>query len=282
MVRALRSHRRSQRFESSNAHQIFFENLVKFDPDPPEAEKDLNKKGKLDLKQQINILVKLQALDSQIYELNAERKKIPEELNLLKQKYKEKEEGVKQTEQEVKNKQLEIKKMEGDLKSKEEVIKKHQRQLYQIKTNKEYTSLEAEIKNLKADVSSLEDKVIGCLDEVEQMSKTFLQHKENLNKEEQKLKQEEELANRRCQEIEQQIKDLNKKKEPFVSAIESLFLSQYERILVKKEGEAMSAVKNGACGECRFMLTPQVIEEIKMGKELIFCSSCSRILYMKQ
>ena len=258
MVRALRSHRRGQRFEPSNAHQT------------------------LDLKQQIKILVKLQALDGKIYKLNAEKKKIPEELSLLNQEYKEKEEGVKQTEQEVKNKQLEVKKMEGDLKSKEEIIKKHQIQLYQIKTNKEYSALEAEIRNIRADVSLLEDKVINYLDEVEQMNKVFLQQKEDLNKEEQKLKQKEELGNRRCQEIEQQIKDLNKKKEPFVSGIEPLLLSQYERILVRKEGEAMSAVKDSACGECRFMLTPQVIEEIKMGKELIFCSSCSRILYMEE
>jgi len=234
---------------------------------------------KLDLKQQIKILVKLQALDSQIYELNAERKKVPEELNLLKQEYKEREEKVKQTEQKLKNRQLEIKKMEGDLKSKEETIKKHNVQLYQVKTNKEYSSLEAEIKNLKADVSLLEEKIIGLLDEVEEINKTFLQQKEDLNKEREKLKQEEELAERRCQEIDEKIKELNKKKEPFVARIEPSLLSQYERILVKKGGKAMSAVKDGACGECRFMLTPQVIEEIKMGEELIFCNSCSRILY---
>lgn len=236
---------------------------------------------KLDIKQQIKTLIKLQTLDSQIYKLNSEKKNIPEGLNLLKQEYKNKEEEGKQAEQETTNKQLEIKKMEGDLKTEEEAIKKHQMQLYQVKTNKEYTALEVEIKNLRADVSILEDKVIGCLDEVEQMNKISLQQKENLDKEKQRLKQEEDFASKRCQEIDEQIEDLNKKKELFVPAIEPLFLSQYEKILAKKKGEAMSAVKDGACGECRFVLTSQVIEEIKMGKELIFCSSCSRILYME-
>lgn len=241
----------------------------------------MEKQTESNLKEQIKTLVKLQALDSQIYKLSSEEKKIPEELNLLKKEYKEKEEKARETKEEIKNKQLEIKKMEGDLKSKEDKIKKHQAQLYQVKTNKEYTSLEEEIKNQKSDISLLEEKIINLLDEVEQMRVALFQKKEGLQKDWQLLCKKEEVWNKRKEEIRKQIKELNQRKENFSSIIDHSIIKQYNRILKKKGEKAMSAVKNDACQECCLTLTAQIIEEIKMSKELIICSNCSRILYME-
>ena len=49
-----------------------------------------------------------------------------------------------------------------------------------------------------------------------------------------------------------------------------------------KEGLAMVPVRQNACGGCHLNLPPQVINEIQMKTELVFCESCARILYIEE
>jgi predicted nucleic acid-binding Zn-ribbon protein len=60
------------------------------------------------------------------------------------------------------------------------------------------------------------------------------------------------------------------------------YLSKYERILHSKDGLAMVNVEHDSCGGCNINLPPQVINEIRMKEELIFCQSCARILYIEE
>src|SRR3990167_9254203 len=117
--------------------------------------------------EQIKILVELQKIDSEIYRLKKELESHP----LLKQKieadFEKKKSRMKAAEEELKSAQLKQKEKDGDLQSKEEKIKKLQAQLYQLKSNKEYTAMEMEIKGLKADNSVLEEEILKLLDVVD-------------------------------------------------------------------------------------------------------------------
>ena len=58
-------------------------------------------------------------------------------------------------------------------------------------------------------------------------------------------------------------------------------LSQYERILERKEGSALVPVRGNACSGCNMVLPPQAINEVQMNTRLIPCESCARILYIE-
>ena len=47
-------------------------------------------------------------------------------------------------------------------------------------------------------------------------------------------------------------------------------------------GESSRDGPADACGGCNMNLPPQVINEIMMKKNLIFCESCARILYIEE
>ena len=67
-----------------------------------------------------------------------------------------------------------------------------------------------------------------------------------------------------------------------VQKVEKEFLVKYERLIKSKEALAMVSIEGDACGGCNINLPPQVINEVKLKQDLIFCGSCARILYSEE
>ena len=231
------------------------------------------------INEQIKVLVELQKIDSEIYHLKKELESHP----VLKQKievdFEKKKTRLKTAEDELKAVQLRQKQKEGDLQAKEEKIKKLQAQLYQLKTNKEYSTMDMEIKGLKADNSVLEEEILKLLDVVDQTKTKCVKEKELLAVEEKKLKEELGRLSQRTSEIQAQLLTREEKRKAYTPNVSAKLITQYEKLLKGREGLALVPVKNNACGGCHMELPPQVVNEIQIQDKLIVCESCARILY---
>lgn len=236
----------------------------------------------MDIAEQITLLIQLQKLDTQIYNFNRRKEEIPLLIKDLEEELKRKGEGLKEKENELKSLLVRQKDRENELASKEETIKKCQVQLYQIKTNKEYSAMQHEIEGHKADKSVLEDEIIAILDEADEKKKAIEKSKVAFKEEEKKINEEEMKVNSELKDIETQLNSLNAQRTGLAAKVDKTMLGKYERILKGKDGLAMVAVREDACGGCNLNLPPQVINEINMKKDLVFCESCSRILYIEE
>ncbi|MCM8782000.1 MAG: C4-type zinc ribbon domain-containing protein [Candidatus Omnitrophica bacterium] len=231
---------------------------------------------------QIRLLIDLQKLDSQIYKLRKELVNQPALINNLEENFKQKEATLKKKEEELKSLSIKRKEKELELDTKEAGIKKLQIQLYQIKTNKEYQAMENEIASQKADVSVLEEDIIKILDEIDGCTEEIARQMAILNQERQRFNEEKNRIDARTREIEASLQGLYSERASLTQKIEKEFLEKYERILRSKDGVAMVEVRGDACGGCNINLPPQVINEIRLKQELIFCGSCARILYIEE
>jgi hypothetical protein len=236
----------------------------------------------MDITEQITLLIKLQKLDSEIYSLEARKREGPIRIKKLEDDFKRASETLKAKENELKALQVKQKDKENELASKEEQIKKYQAQLYQLKTNKEYTAMQGEIKGHEADKSVLEEDLICMLDDVEGKKKDIEKEKLTLKDVEKKMNADKEKVSAEIKEIEGSLGALKKDRDSMASTVDKKMLGKYERILKGKDGLAMVPVASDACGGCHMNLPPQVINEIKMKKELVFCESCARILYIEE
>ena len=54
----------------------------------------------------------------------------------------------------------------------------------------------------------------------------------------------------------------------------------YERSMMSKGPDAMSAVEDESCGGCSRMLTLNTFNNLKLGKA-VFCGNCGRLLYLE-
>ncbi|UCD55557.1 MAG: hypothetical protein JSV93_01805 [Candidatus Omnitrophota bacterium] len=236
----------------------------------------------VNMEEQVKILIELQGLDSEIFNKKRFLDAIPGRIRELDDSLEEKSANLKSLEEESKKLQVKRKEKEADLASKEQAIKKYQVQLFQIKTNKEYTSLEKEIANIKADNSILEDEIIELLEHVDEIKKKVSKEKEILENEKGKITQEKKKIENEKKINETEFSDLNNKRKEFVQKLDKNILSKYERILHNRDGLAMVPIIGGTCGGCNMNLPPQVINEAKLKKDFTFCGNCARILYIAE
>lgn len=227
-------------------------------------------------------MVEMQGLDTQIFRLKRDLESIPEEMKKMEDEFKEKTSNLKKMEDSVKALQLKRKEKELDLGTKEGTIKKQQVQLYQVKTNKEYTALEQEIARIRADNSVLEEDVIKILDQIDTENQRISKEKEFLKSEETHLNEEKKKKSGEVKRIEAELVRLNTERTALAVKIDKSILPKYERIIKNKDGLAVVSVANEVCQGCFRILPPQVINEIRMKSDLIFCDNCARILYIEE
>lgn len=233
----------------------------------------------VNMHEQIRMLVELQALDSEIFARKAILDGIPVRIKELDDNIAKESAALKSLDDELKKFQLARKDKEVELQAKEATIKKYKGQLFQVKTNQEYTSLEKEMASIKADSSVLEDAIIELLDKVEEAQKNVAKEKAVVEEAKNKIVGQKKGIEAEKNKNEAEFNDLNSKRKEFIKNLNNVILSKYERVLHNRKGMAVVSVGGDVCGGCNMNLPPQVINEVRLRNDLIFCENCNRILY---
>lgn len=229
--------------------------------------------------EQLSTLLKLQEVDAKIYAHLRSKKMKPLELEGIRLKREGQLLAVQSAEKRLSELQLHRKEKEMDLEAKEGTIKKYQIQLYQVKTNKEYQSLQKEIEGLKADNSVLEEEILHLMEEVDREKSMLTEQKGILSSLEGELKREGERIQREIEAIDQDLVHFKEKREEMIPELDRKLLERYDKILLAKEGVALVPIEGNSCSGCHMSLPPQVINEVQLQEKLVTCESCSRILY---
>lgn len=232
--------------------------------------------------EQIKLLVELQGLDTQIFKLEEDLGSIPVKVKEMEDRFKDKSANLKSLEDGVKTLQVKRKEREGDLQAKEEAVKKFQSQMYQVKTNKEYSAFQEEIARAKADGSLIEEDIIKIFDQVDGENKKIAQEKEFLKKEEAVLAEEKKKFDGDVTRIKAELGTLKSQRSALAGKVDPTVLPKYERIVASKNGLAVVPVVNESCQGCFRVMPPQVINEIRMKDALVFCENCARMLYIEE
>jgi len=231
---------------------------------------------------QLELLKQLQAIDTELYRLRREQREKPRELEQATAHVTSQEARVTAASERLNALQLSQKDKEMELQSREEHIKKLQGQLFQVKTNKEYTAMQREIDTLKADKSLLEETILGAFDTIEQATKARHHEQAQLAEEQGRFRVTRERIEREVAAIEEQIADAERRRAAIVSHVPGPARDFYEQVLKLREGLALVPLLNDACGGCHRRLPPQVINQVYLKASLVSCENCNRILYFDE
>jgi len=234
----------------------------------------------VDLKKEINLLIKLQQVDTQIYQLRQEKQSIPLRLRELDTGLVKEKENLTQLENRTKDLLRQRKAKELELASKEEEGRKMQAQLYQLKTNQEYSAKLKEIGAVKADTSVIEDAILALLDEADKLNIQIKEEKERIAEREKKTNAEKQKLDSRDKEIRDKLSQLDSQRSQLTQQITPKILAKYEKIIANRDYLAIVKVDNNSCQGCFMNVPPQVINLIKMYDNLVICEMCQRILYI--
>jgi len=234
------------------------------------------------LKAQLDSLIKLQEVDSEIYALGNEKTAKPFEIKTIESFFETKKQDLVNLE----NQSLELKKKrkekELELASNTEAVKKLQGQLYSLKTNKEFQTMQQQIADTKADGSVIEENILISYEESDKIKAQIDQENLKLKEEEKIFLDKKNKIHERIKEIDSRLVELEAQRKQIIPCIDQKMLLEYERILHSREGLAIVTIKDNSCGGCHMLLPPQVINLIKMYENIITCEVCNRILFLKE
>ena len=160
-----------------------------------------------------------------------------------------------------------------------ELIKKYEKQLKNIKNNREFNSLtkEIEFQNLEIELAEKKQK--------ENKAK-ILHKKEMIDACQVQIDEKQLELDLKNNELDSIIKDTEKEENALLKKvkkaeklIDGRLLDGYQRIRSKvSNGLAVVSVERDACGGCFSQIPPQRQLDIKLHKKIIVCEHCGRVM----
>ena len=159
------------------------------------------------------------------------------------------------------------------------LIKKYDKQIANIKNNREYESLSKEIEFQTLEIELCEKKEKEIKAKKLMKDEVIAGTKDTLKERKKELKIKNGELDEITKETEKEEKSLIKKSDKAQKVIEDRLLNAYRRIRTNvRNGLAVVSVDRDACGGCKNMIPPQRQLDIRMHKKVIVCEHCGRIL----
>ncbi len=159
------------------------------------------------------------------------------------------------------------------------LIKKYDKQIANIKNNREYESLSKEIEFQTLEIELCEKKEKEIKAKKLMKDEVIAGTKDTLKERKKELKIKNGELDEITKETEKEEKSLIKKSDKAQKVIEDRLLNAYSRIRTNvRNGLAVVSVDRDACGGCKNMIPSQRQLDIRMHKKVIVCEHCGRIL----
>ncbi len=228
---------------------------------------------------ELNNLISLQTVDLEIKGLMQVQQELPESMRGLESKLTEVKAIAAEKEQELEEIRKQHRQMEAEMAMLDEGITRSRQRLMEIKDNIEYKAMLKEIAFKEDRKDQKETEVLEVLDQIESLNSDLVSlHQEVASRQEVFDKMQAEVQAEMAQQMEK-LQDLQAQRQEIQKNIPKQLLKRYDFIREKRQGIAITEVRQGVCQACHMNLPPQKFIELQMDKELMTCPHCQRIIY---
>jgi len=232
--------------------------------------------------EQIEQLVVLQKVDSEMITLERILEDAPKQLRSLqeKQAYLEQQKGVIQEKVDVLMEQKG--RIEGEIENDAQKVKKSKNKLMMVENTKEYHAMmremdtmekmnrmrEEERSNLLADLNDLDGRKESLQKDIDALSESIAAQQSTLDQE---------MAEKRAR-----LDILDKEKRKASEAVPAPILTRYNFIRDRIPNPVIVPVSEGVCKGCNVVIPPQTFIDLQKGEQILSCPNCLRIIFWER
>ncbi|MGH7321902.1 MAG: zinc ribbon domain-containing protein [Candidatus Rokuibacteriota bacterium] len=225
-------------------------------------------------------LQELQVLDTRLAGLERTLEGIPGRIQAIRDGYQQAKAAVESIRAKLEIGRKDLRSGEKDLDFQASQRAKCEAKLYEVKTNKEYSAVLAEIETLKVEKGRIEEEMLALMEAQERMLREIGEAETRLRRHEQEARDQEAAATQELHALETDLAAVRGERESLGRELPRDLLAQYTRLLRGRGGLAVALVgASGICAGCRVTLTPQRFQEVRQSSQILTCESCGRILY---
>jgi len=227
---------------------------------------------------EIEALLQLQRYDAKLMEIQRKRENVPRRREALKAALDQAKTAREHAKKELERVRLDRRAQEKEIEVIQAEGSKLERQLLDVKTNKEYQAMLTEIQALKTRRSDRETVILEFFEREESLVAQVKQAEQRISEEERRLKEGEADLEKEGAALDQSIHSIKVDRDLVRPKIDKTLLARYDRLAGSRDGIAVAEVKKNACGACFKSLTPQTVQEARRMDAVLHCESCGRIL----
>ena len=228
---------------------------------------------------ELRTLIDLQVIDTRIAGLDALVAKLPREIAAIHAAVDEAKKAVDGAKAKLDAARKSQRAKEKDLEDNRVKRQKFEGQLYQVKTNKEYSAVLSEIEDVKQDKARIEEEILTLMETVERLAAEVKERDASLRARESEGRGEEAALVERLRGVEADLAMARHERAALARELPPAVLADYDKILRHRGMAAAEVTKPNFCGGCRVTVTPQRLQELRQQNALIHCESCGRYLY---
>jgi predicted nucleic acid-binding Zn-ribbon protein len=231
------------------------------------------------VREQIDILVKLQTIDLGMNEINRMLASVSGKTDQLKSELEEQETILNKFVAELEETQKKYRSLESNLNENIPKIEKSKNRLSAVKTNKEYQSLLKEIDDLTTMNSHFEDQMLECLEQIDLTESRLKENKKAVNLFKAQVDHEIEKIEEEAEKGRDDLEKLQKDRQLVFDTVESEFMVKFDQVRKQVGKYTIARVEQAVCEGCNMNIPPQMYNELQRCETLMFCPHCQRIIY---
>ena len=232
-----------------------------------------------DLTAKIEGLLQLQANELETASMRSRLEAVPDRLSSLSERLEASKKHIAECESRMPELQKIYRQQEAEAQSIQARIDKSNEKLNTVKTNKEYQAGLQEIEDLSRLQSGVEDKMLECLEAIDEAESTVASERESFAAFSRQTEEERAQVERESAEMHQKLESLLHRREEIVAAIDSDLLRKYDQVKQYTGATVVAAVKASICQGCHVNIPPQMYNELQRFNRLLVCPHCERIIY---
>lgn len=231
---------------------------------------------------QIDILIKLQKIETESSSISAILRGISEKADELDTKLNMSEQNLEAESSLLDDLRKKYRSHEADVKDNTFSIEENQKNLKNITTNREYQVLLRAIDDLKAKNSQLEDEMIACLSQIEDAEKSIASKKDEYLQLKNHVVTEKQTIKQKSEQEEKKLAKLQKEWRTFSEMMDPRLLKKINMVKEMTGRSAIAPVRDAICQGCNMNIPPQMYNELQRLDTLESCPYCQRIIYWEK
>ncbi|NDW09509.1 zinc ribbon domain-containing protein [Dysgonomonas sp. 520] len=243
------------------------------------TKKQEEKEKEVTVEEKLRTLYSLQEKLSEIDKIKILRGELPLEVADLEDEIVGLNTRIGKFEADFKNAEASISQQKQKIQESEMKISKYKEQLDNVRNNREFDHLSKEVEFESLEIELAEKKIREFTQDSKNLSEQVEKSKELLTERSADLKQKKDELDEIVTETKQQEEQIREEVKNVETEIEPRLLQAFRRIRKStRNGLAIVCIERGACGGCFNKIPPQKQMDIKMGKKIIVCEYCGRIM----
>lgn len=230
------------------------------------------------MRDQFQLLLALQQVDDRLRALALEEQHLPQRLQAYEAACAAASQQLVQQQAAIEQSERQQRAFERELANHQEAIRKTQSKAHEVKTNKEYSAILAEIDAGKQRLETLEDQLLVLMEATDQQRQAYRAYERQEYVAQQALVEQSHQLQQEHETLCRAIVAEQERRQQTVVSLEAKLYEQYQKVAAQHGGQSVAQLQEGVCSGCHLKIPPQMVSEIRLQTQLFTCPHCRLIL----